>query len=111
MASITAASRAWIPTTTTAAIVVVLLLVVAQMPEVCPAVLPAPPSCAVDARESAAISAGLLVLASAAIAIAVTYALPVRARPMVLRLTMIAMALIGALALVMTVGASGFILV
>lgn len=111
MASFTGASRAWIPSVTTAALIVVLLLVAAQMPEICPATWPAPPSCAVNARESAAILAGLLVLAAAGIAIVVTYALPERARPAALRWTVIALALVGVLALVMTVGASGFILI
>lgn len=87
-----------------------LLLVAAQMPEICPAMGPAPQSCAPDARESAAASASLLVLAVMVLGLGLTYVLPLSTRPLVLRLAMIAVALAGVVALVMTVMASGFIL-
>jgi hypothetical protein len=51
---------------------------------------------------------GILVLAAASLGVALTYLLPMAARPLVQRLSMIAVAAIGSAALVMTVGASGF---
>jgi hypothetical protein len=111
MTSITAERRAWVPTTVTAAIFMALLVLTALMPEVCPAIAPAPPSCSTDARESAAMTGGLVVLATAAVGIALIYLLPVGSRPLVLRLAMIAVTLAGVIALLSTVVASGFLLI
>ena len=66
MASITSVERAWIPTLITAGVFWLLLLIAALMPEICPAISPAPASCAADARETAAMSGAVLVLAAAA---------------------------------------------
>jgi hypothetical protein len=109
MASITSVERAWIPTLITAGVFWLLLLIAALMPEICPAISPAPASCAADARETAAMSGAVLVLAAAAAGVAVTYLAPPRARPIALRWAMFAVAVVGVVALALTVGASGFI--
>ena len=101
MASATSPDRAWIPTTATAVVFWVFLLIAAVMPETCPAGS-APPSCRVDARFSAAITGAVLVLAAAAFGVAITYLLPIESRPLVLRIAVIAVALVGVVALVLT---------
>jgi hypothetical protein len=111
MTPIASERRAWVPTTVTAAIFMALLLLAALMPQVCPAIAPAPPSCANDARESAAMTGGLIVLATAAVGIALTYLLPVGSRPLVLRLAIVAVTLTGVVALLFTAVASGFVLI
>jgi hypothetical protein len=110
MASITSTDRAWVPTVATALVFWMLLVGAALMPEVCAAVDPtaAATACVSGARGTAAMTGGILVLAAASLGVALTYLLPMAARPLVQRLSMIAVAAIGSAALVMTVGASGF---
>lgn len=80
MTSITAPSRAWTPTAGVAAAGLALLYLVTLTPEVCPAIYPAPPSCAPDARESTALTWGVIVIIVAALSIAATYLFPPRLR-------------------------------
>ncbi|MFC9560860.1 hypothetical protein [Agromyces sp. NPDC056965] len=111
MTSIDHASRAWQPPVATAAAVIVVLCLVALMPEVCPAISPAPPSCMPDAREAAAIAGGTIVVIVAAVGVALTYLVPVRSRHRTITAAMIAVALAGVTAIIMAVFASGFILI
>ena len=112
MASITSTDRAWVPTVATALVFWMLLVGAALMPEVCATIDPAgaAAACVSGARGSAAMTGGVLVLAAASLGVALTYLLPMASRPLVQRLAMIAVAVIGSAALVMTVGASGFTL-
>lgn len=87
------------------------LLLVAVIPEVCPAIAPAPPSCAPDARESAAINWGLIIPAAAVLGIAATYLVPLRLRHRTITIAMIVVAVAGVLAIGATFIASGFILI
>jgi ABC-type molybdate transport system substrate-binding protein len=108
MASITSTDRAWVPTVATALVFWMLLAVAALMPEVCPAVAADSTGCVPGSRESAAMTGSMLVLAAASLGVALTYLLPAASRPLVQRMSMIAVAVVGSAALVMTVGASGF---
>ena len=110
MASITSTDRAWVPTVATASVFWMLLVVAALMPEVCAIVGPtgAGAACVTGARSSTAMTGGVLVLAAASLGVSLTYLLPMASRPLVQRLSMIAVAAVGSAALVMTVGASGF---
>ena len=110
MTSITAPSRLWQPTAITAGVGLVVLFLVAQFPEICPAVSPAPPSCAPDARESSALLGAAIIVSVAAAGIGVTYVVPTKLRIGMLRVAMIAVAIASLVAVVMTVLASGFIL-
>lgn len=110
MTSITAPSRLWQPTAITGGIFLAALFLVAQIPEVCPAIAPAPPSCAPDARESSAWWGAAIILGATVLGIALTYMVPLRVRPAILTGVMIAVALAGVAGIVMAVLASGFIL-
>lgn len=111
MRSITAASRAWQPTAATAAVFIAALLLVALMPEVCPAISPPPPSCRPDARESAALAGGMLIVIVGAAGIGLTYIVPFGWRFGTITTAMIAVGLAGIAAIIMAVVASGFILI
>ena len=110
MASITSTDRAWVPTVATALVFWMLLVGAALMPEVCATIdaAGAAAACVSGARGTAAMTGGVLVLAAASLGVSLTYLLPMASRPLVQRLSMIAVAAVGSAALVMTVGASGF---
>lgn len=111
MTSITARSRAWQPTAATGAVFIGALVLVALMPEVCPAIAPAPASCRPDARESAALAGGTLIVIVAAAGTGLTYVVPLRWRYGTITAAMIAVGLAGVVAIIMAVVASGFILI
>lgn len=111
MTSITARSRAWQPTTATAAVFIGTLLLVALMPEVCPAIGPAPASCRPDARESAALAGGMLIVIVGGAGVGLTYIVPLRWRFGAITAAMIAVGLAGVAAIIMAVLASGFIVI
>ena len=109
--SITDASRVWQPITATAAAFLAAVFLMSLMPEVCPAIDPAPASCRPDARESTAVIAGLAIGLAAVVGIALTYLVPFRWRYRTMTTAMIVVALVGVVALIATLLASGFMVI
>lgn len=110
MTSITAPSRLWQPTAITGGVFLVALFLVAQIPEICPAIGPAPPSCAPDARELSALWGAAIILGTTGFGIVLSYLVPLRIRHATLTGVMIVVALTGMAAMAMAILASGFIL-
>ena len=111
MTSITEASRVWQPIAATAAVMMVTVFLISLMPEICPAIDPAPASCRSDARGSTAVGVGLLVAVVATIGVVSTYAVPFRWRYRAMTTAMIAVVLAGVIAMIATLFASGFIVI
>lgn len=90
------------------AITILLIWAVASMPTICPAIYPAPPSCAPDARTGPAAwgtgTVGVLYVAALVAGLSVA---PAR-REMIFRLACVVLAVVGVGAIGMTLFASGF---
>ena len=100
---------AWAPTVAVTLGSMAIVAVVALVPEVCPAIDPAPPSCAPDARESTALSWTLPLALSAATGLAAIYIVPSRLRRNTMSIALTAVSIVGVLAIGGTFLASGFV--
>ncbi|WP_445967367.1 hypothetical protein [Agromyces sp. ZXT2-3] len=87
-----------------------IVALVAQVPEICPAIDPAPPSCAPDARESVALGWSIVLVATGAIAIAAIYLVPSQGRRRIMSIALTAVAVMSLIAIGATFLASGFVL-
>ncbi|MGR0318161.1 hypothetical protein ACULK2_02270 [Agromyces sp. ZXT2-3] len=103
-------TRAWVPTAAVTVGAVAIVALVAQVPEICPAIDPAPPSCAPDARESVALGWSIVLVATGAIAIAAIYLVPSQGRRRIMSIALTAVAVMSLIAIGATFLASGFVL-
>lgn len=103
-------TRAWVPTAAVTLGAALLVALVAQVPEICPAIDPAPPSCAPDARESVALGWTLVLVATGAIAIAAIYLVPSQGRRRTMSIALTTIAVMSLIAIGATFLASGFVL-
>ncbi|MEV1130198.1 hypothetical protein [Agromyces sp. NPDC049794] len=99
-----------VPTAAVTAGALVLVALVALTPEICPAIDPAPPSCAPDARESTALGWSLVLAATGVIAIAAIYVVPAQTRRRASNIALAAVAIVSVRAIGGTFLASGFVL-